>query len=224
MRRAIGYIRVSTEQQANEGVSLAAQKLRIEAMAIVGGYELVSIEVDAGVSASSLERDGLQRALLALECGEADTLLIVRLDRLTRSVRDLDSLLNKYFTRFNLVSAGESIDTSTASGRMVLNILMSVSQWEREAIGERTSAAMQHKKARGEYTGGHVPYGYEVGPDGVHLVKHDAEQAVIQAVKEYRAAGLSLRKIAARLEARGWYTRKGTEWSAQQIKQTLEAA
>jgi site-specific DNA recombinase len=225
MKRAIGYIRVSTEQQASEGVSLAAQKQRIEAMAIVGGYELVSIEVDAGVSASSLEREGLQRALDALENGDADTLLIVKLDRLTRSVRDLDTLLQTYFAeRFGLVSAGEAIDTSTAAGRMVLNILMSVSQWEREAIGERTKAAMQHKIARGEYTGGHVPYGFMVAGDGVQLVKHDAEQAVIQAVVEYHEAGLSLRKIAARLEARGWYTRKGTKWSAQQIKQTLEAA
>ena len=218
-RKAVGYIRVSTEQQADGGVSLDAQRARVEAMAVVGGYELVSIEVDAGVSASTLERPGLQAALAALENGDADTLLIVKLDRLTRSVRDLDTLLTTYFAeRFCLVSAGESIDTSTAAGRMVLNILMSVSQWEREAIGERTAAAMQHKIARGEYTGGRAPYGFKVSADGVTLEANDTEQEIIELVRELRATGLSLRKISAELAARGVFNRNGRAFSPNAIR------
>lgn len=218
MRKAIGYIRVSTEQQADGGVSLDAQRARVEAMAVVGGYELIGIEVDAGISASTLERPGLQSALSALEGGAADTLLIVKLDRLTRSVRDLDTLLTTYFAeRFCLVSAGESIDTSTAAGRMVLNILMSVSQWEREAIGERTAAAMQHKRARGEYTGGNVRYGFKVDSDGVSLVECEIEQAVIATIRELRAGGLSLRKISAELARRGITARTGRPFGANAI-------
>lgn len=218
MKKAIGYIRVSTEQQADGGVSLDAQRARVEAMAVVGGYELVSIEVDAGVSASTLERPGLQSALSALESGAADTLLIVKLDRLTRSVRDLDTLLTTYFAeRFCLVSAGESIDTSTAAGRMVLNILMSVSQWEREAIGERTAAAMKHKIARGEYTGGNVRYGYKLAADGVSLVECEREQEVIATVRELRASGLSLRKISDELARRGITARSGRPFGAKAI-------
>lgn len=210
MKTAIGYVRVSTEQQAAEGVSLEAQRRKVAAYCDLYGFELVRIEADAGASASTLKRDGLQRALDALEAGEADALVVVKLDRLTRSVRDLDNLLTSYFAeRFALVSVAEQVDTTTATGRMILNVLMSVSQWEREVIGERTSAALQHKKSNGEYTGGKVPYGYRVADDGVTLVEDDAEQAVITAALEARAAGLSLRRTAALLNDEGFSTRTG---------------
>ena len=211
MKTAIGYIRVSTEKQADEGVSLDAQREKIRAYCNLYDYELVGIEEDAGASASKLKRDGLQRALSALEAGEAEALVVVKLDRLTRSVRDLDTLLTSYFANgaHALVSVAEQVDTTTATGRMILNVLMSVSQWEREVIGERTSAALQHKKANGEYTGGKVPYGYALADDGATLIEDETEQEVIAAVLEYRAAGLSLRKVADRLEAAGFKTRKG---------------
>ncbi len=112
--------------------------------------ELVEIVIDAGVSAKSLERPGLQKALGILDSREVEAMVIVKLDRLTRSVKDLDWLLENYFAdKFSLMSVSEQIDTRTASGRLVLNVLMSVAQWEREAIGERTNAALQHKKSQG---------------------------------------------------------------------------
>ena len=223
MKTAIGYVRVSTEQQANEGVSLEAQRQKIAAYCDLYGFDLVRIEVDAGASASTLKRDGLKRALDSLEAGEANALVVVKLDRLTRSVRDLDALLTNYFAeRFALVSVAEQVDTTTATGRMILNVLMSVSQWERDVIGERTSAALQHKKAQGEYTGGKAPYGYRVAADGVSLVKDDAEQKVVAAVLEYCEAGLSLRKIGKRLEAEGFTTRKGGKFWPTAIKNILD--
>ena len=94
----------------------------------------------------------------------------------------------------------------------MLNILASVSQWEREAVGERTAAAMAHKASQGEYTGGHAPYGWRVGSDGVELVPHDGEQAAIAAARELRAAGLSLRKVGAMLADKGILPRKGKGW------------
>jgi site-specific DNA recombinase len=226
MKKAIGYVRVSTEQQAAEGVSLEAQRRKIEAYCELYGFELIAVEVDAGASASTLKREGLERALTALEAGTAEALVVVKLDRLTRSVRDLDALLTRYFAggELALVSVAEQVDTTTATGRMILNVLMSVSQWEREVIGERTSAALQHKKAQGEYTGGEAPYGYTVAADGVALEECEAEQAVIAAVLEYRAAGLSLRKIGARLEENGFTTRKGGKFWPTAIKNIIEAA
>jgi DNA invertase Pin-like site-specific DNA recombinase len=98
-----------------------------------------------------------------------------------------------------------------------------VSQWEREAIGERTSAAMQHKRSKGELVGA-VPFGFGVGPDGKTLVANEAEQLVVAAVREYRAGGLSLRTIGKRLAERGMLPRQGGTWHAAQIQRIAEAA
>ena len=121
--------------------------------------EVSEVIVDTGESAKSLDRPGLQRALAMLKAGEADALLVVKLDRLTRSVRDLGHLVEKYFApgKAALLSVGEQIDTRSAAGRLVLNVLASVSQWEREAIGERTATAMQHKASQGDTPGDRRP-------------------------------------------------------------------
>jgi hypothetical protein len=119
--------------------------------------ELVAIEADEGVSAKTLRRPGVQRALAALEEGRADALLVTKLDRLTRSVRDLGDLVDRYFadgSRWSLLSVGDSIDTKTAAGRLVLNVLASVAQWEREATGERTRDALAEVRRQGGTLGG----------------------------------------------------------------------
>jgi DNA invertase Pin-like site-specific DNA recombinase len=87
---------------------------------------------------------------------------------------DLGKLVERYFGtgKWALLSVSEQIDTRSAAGRLVLNVLASVSQWEREAIGERTSAALKHKAAQGEYIGGDVPYGYRLAADGERLEPH----------------------------------------------------
>jgi DNA invertase Pin-like site-specific DNA recombinase len=162
---------VSTDKQADRGVSLDAQRAKVKAYAELYDLDSADVIVDAGESAKSLDRPGLQRALAMLKAGEADALLVVKLDRLTRSVVDLGSLVERYFApgKAALLSVGEQIDTRSAAGRLVLNVLASVSQWEREAIGERTATAMQHKARQGEYTGGQAPYGRRIGPDGAQL-------------------------------------------------------
>ena len=197
--RVVGYVRVSSDQQADAGHSLEAQRDRMAHFALAQGFELVAIEVDAGESAGSLERPGLQRALGRLDSFEASALLVVKLDRLTRSIRDLGELIDTYFKdgQNGLISMSESIDTSSAGGRLMLNILMSVAQWERETICERTKAVMQHLKAAGKFTGGFPPYGWRVA-DG-ELVEDPDEQAVIRTARELRAHGVSLRNIAKQL-------------------------
>jgi DNA invertase Pin-like site-specific DNA recombinase len=226
--RAAAYIRVSTDKQAADGVSLDMQAAKVRMYAELYGIELVELIVDEGASAKTLQREGLTRALSLLDSGEADGLIVYKLDRLTRSVRDLGELIDCYFGPKGsaaLVSVEEQVDTSTATGRMILNVLMSVSQWERETIGERTSAALRHKAKQGEYTGGpNVPYGYRVAADGVRLEGHDGEQMVIAAIREYRAAGLSLRKIGAKLLDHGFRPRKGAKFSPNTINRIAKGA
>jgi hypothetical protein len=117
-------------------VSLHAQRAKVTAYAKLYDLELAEVTVDAGESAKHLDRPGLQRALGMLKRGEADALLVVKLDRLTRSVRDLGHLVEKYFApgKAALLSVGEQIDTRSAAGRLVLNVLASVSQWERRCF------------------------------------------------------------------------------------------
>jgi DNA invertase Pin-like site-specific DNA recombinase len=223
--RTVAYLRVSTEKQADHGVSLDAQRAKVAAYAELYDLELVEIVVDAGASAKTLEREGLRRALGMLRSGRAEALLVVKLDRLTRSVKDLGELVEAYFAsgRWALLSVGEQVDTRTAAGRLVLNVLASVAQWEREATGERTSAAMRHKAAQGEYTGGRAPYGYRVADDGVHVEPDDAEQRVLADVRTLRAEGASLRAVAATLADRAIVSRAGKPFRAGQIRQILRA-
>ena len=219
--KTIAYLRVSTDKQADKGISLEAQQDKAKAYASLYDLDLVEVIIDAGESAKTLERPGLQRALSMLKTGQADALLVVKLDRLTRSVVDLGKLIETYFApgKAALMSVGEQIDTRSAAGRLVLNILASVSQWERETIGERTSAAMQHKQAKGEYIGGETPYGFDL-VNG-ELIEDEAEQEVIQKAKAYQAEGLSLRKIAAELDKQGIKTRRGSIFAANQIKRMV---
>ena len=224
--RVVAYLRVSTESQAERGISLQAQRAKVNAYIELHDLELVEVEVDAGASAKTIERPALRRALEALEQGTADALLVVKLDRLTRSVRDLGALLERYFSngKWSLMSVSESIDTRTAGGRMVVNMLGVVAQWEREVIGERTSHAMLHKAAQGEHTGGIVPFGYQLGPDGKTLVPREEEQQVIRLARRYRDRGLTLRAIADKLNHRGHHPRQAQRFGPVQVRRILGRA
>ena len=209
------YIRVSTEQQADHGNSLEAQRAKLEAYASLYGLETVAIEVDAGLSAGSLEREGLQRALAHLDAGTANVLLVAKLDRLTRDVRDLCELTDTYFYdgSKHLISVSENINTTSAAGRLVLNLLTVVSQWEREMAAERTETVMKHMRDSGKYCGGHPPFGFMLDEDG-NLLECLPEQLVIKRAGELRAAGHTLRAIACAL---GPNARTGKPFDAKQI-------
>lgn len=217
MTKAIGYVRVSTEHQVESGLSLAAQAEKVRAMATVQGVELVDVIVDAGESAASLNRPGVQRMLAMIDAGDVQTVIIAKLDRLTRSVKDLATILERFHRKgVALVSVADALDTGSAAGRLVLNIMVSVSQWEREAIGERTKDALQHKKATGQRAG-NIPFGFNVAVDGKTLVRNAAEQSVLATLQGLRGRGHSLREIAAELNRQGMRTRKGTEWKHQYV-------
>lgn len=224
--RVIGYVRVSTEEQATNGQSLDAQRAKLEAYASLYELELEEIIVDAGVSAKSLNRPGLQDALAKLRRGAADGLVIAKLDRLTRNVGDWQRLIDSYFgdkAGKQLFSVADSIDTRTAAGRLVLNVLLSVAQWERETIAERTKDALQHKIRKGERCG-KVRYGFDLAADGRTLIPNGEQQQAIQLTKELRAAGQTLRQIADELNRRGTATKEGGQWQHTTVARILKRA
>lgn len=206
-RKAIGYVRVSTAGQAAEGVSLEAQRTRIEATAAAAGLELAAIHADEGISGKRADnRPGLNAALEAA-CRKKAVLVVYSLSRMSRSVSDTLAIV----ARLDKAGAGfmsltESIDTTTAAGRMMTTMLAAFAAFERELTAERTAAALHHKRGKGERTGG-IPFGW-ASEDG-RLIAVPAEQAVLERIKACRDAGLSYREIAAELTAAGVVTKQG---------------
>jgi DNA invertase Pin-like site-specific DNA recombinase len=221
-----GYIRVSTEQQAGDGVSLDAQRTKLQAYALAMDLELVAVFEDAGLSAKALARPGLQGALAMLEQGKASGLVVVKLDRLTRSVRDLGELVDRYFaSRFSLLSLSDSIDTRTASGRLVLHVLGAVSQWEREATAERTRDALAQLRADGVRLGAEA-LGWQrseaVDTSGRRACEEIADElATVARIVELQEQGLSVRAIALALAAEGRSTKRGGRWHPTTIQRIL---
>ncbi|MGI8962081.1 MAG: recombinase family protein [Bryobacteraceae bacterium] len=220
--KAIGYVRVSTEKQAEKGVSLDAQMAKIQAAALLHEYALIDIIQDGGESAKSLDRPGMAHVLDLVRTKAVDAVIIVKLDRLTRSVRDLADLLD-VFTKYgvSLISISESLDTGSAAGRLVLNIMTAVSQWEREAIGERTRDALRFKKAQGERVG-NIAFGYRSSIDGVMLEQNPEEQALLDRVRCLRESGYTISQIADALNAQGLRTRRGGKWHFVYVSRLLK--
>jgi len=215
------YARVSTEDQVREGISLQAQIARLQAYceAMRPGEE-VRVVVDEGVSAKSLDRPALNGLLADCKARRVSSIVVLKLDRLTRSVRDLADLLD-LFEKHNvaLCSLSESLDTSTASGRLMLNLLASVSQWEREAIAERTAFALAHKRRNGDVYGP-VPFGFvRVGDK---LARHPEQYATLQRIRAMRSEGHSLRRIIAWLNENDVRTPRGSsKWFVNTLHQVL---
>jgi len=204
--RAVGYVRVSTAEQSTEGVSLDAQRAKLEAYAALYDIELQEIIEDSAASAKSLKRDGLDRALQMLDQGHVDGLLVAKLDRLTRNVGDWQTLVNRYFGEKagkQLFSVSDSVDTRTAGGRLVLNVLCSASQWERETIGERTSAALRHKQSQGEVVS-RAPRGLKIVGTKLEVDPTSDGLKMATRARELRLQGLTYRAIAETLTADGF--------------------
>lgn len=220
MTTAIGYIRVSTEGQAVDGVSLDAQRAKIAAWCELNDYALSAVHVDAGISGKSTDnRPGLQAALQ--DCKKGYALVVYSLSRLARSTRDTIEISERLAKPgADLVSLSEKIDTTTAAGKMVFRMMAVLAEFERDQISERTTTAMQFKKAKGERVGA-VPYGFDLDSDGITLIENEAEQAVIRQARELHESSLSLRKIATELNRRGFNARNGQSFQATQIQRMV---
>ena len=203
--KTIGYVRVSTSGQAQDGVSLSAQEAKIRAWSELNGAEDVVIFTDAGLSGKRADnRPALHNALNAV--GDGDALVVYSLSRLARSTKDtigIAETLDKQGA--DLVSLSEKIDTTTAAGKMVFRMLAVLSEFERDQISERTRVALAHKRAKREKTGGDVPHGYQI--QSGRLVPDATEQRAINLIRELRTKGYSLRQIAEKLQSQGIRTK-----------------
>jgi DNA invertase Pin-like site-specific DNA recombinase len=220
-RRAVGYIRVSTSQQSDEGISLDAQRARIEAMATAQGGELIQMISD-DVSGKSLDRPGIQAILAAARAKEIDMVIVYKLDRLTRSVVDLHAIVSEFNKRnVSLISLSEALDTGSASGRMVMNLLTVVSQWERETIGERTAFALRHKRSENRVFN-HTPYGYRRVDDKLEPIPEQIQTIRLISELREREPYNSLRDIAEELNKREIKPTHGRKWGHTSINKILK--
>lgn len=222
--KAIGYVRVSTEEQCREGVSLQMQVDKVKAYCSLNDMELVEIIEDAGISAKNITgRPGFQRALDAVYGGAADALVVYKLDRAFRSTKDALAVAEKLNKQGKaLHSITEKLDTTSAIGEFFFTLMASLAQMERKLIGERTKAALQSKRDRGEKLGGDVPYGFRVREGSVCLEEDKMEQKVISEARELRALGCSFRRTAQLLNDEGYRTKRGCAWTGVQVARIVD--
>ena len=223
--RAYGYIRVSTAGQADNGVSLDAQREKIETWCKANGFRLVEVFTDRGLSAKRADnRPALQRAIKAATQRKGAALVVYSLSRLARSTKDAIAIAERLDKAgADLVSLSERIDTTSAAGKMVFRMLAVLAEFERDLVSERTIAALAHKRANGQRTGT-IPYGFDLDPDGTTLLPNESEQAVIADIRSMRKQGTKLAKIAASLTEREIPTKTGRSdsWSVQSVWRILK--
>lgn len=195
MERAVGYVRVSTREQADSGLGIAAQRRAIKDACKARGWKLGKVFEDKGASAKTTNgRPGLEEARRALREGTADGLVVMKLDRLSRSVLDFAQLMKSSREEgWHLVVLDLGVDTSTPNGRMFANIMATLAEWEREMISERTSAALAEKRAEG----------VTLGRPRLLSDKHR------RAILDLHRAGHSFNAIAQRLNDKGVPTAQG---------------
>ncbi len=218
----VGYVRVSTEDQAEAGISLDAQRHRLAAYCEAHGLTLAGVEADEGISArKTTNRAGLQRELVALKRGDVAGLVVVKLDRLSRTTRDvLDLVAAAERQHWALHSIDERLDSTTPTGKFTLTILAALAQLEREQVGQRTRAAMAELRRQGRRTSRFAPFGYRI--EGNRVVPVEAEQRDLERILALRAQGLGPRRIASALNDEGAANpRSGRPWHYGSLKAIL---
>lgn len=208
--RVLGYVRVSTEEQADSGAGLAAQRKAIREGCASRGYELGEIVEDAGWSGKSLDRPGIASAIERLDAAEAGALMVAKLDRLSRSLLDFAQLMEKARERrWTIVALDLGVDTSTPAGEMMANVLATFSQFERRLIGQRTKEAMAVRKAA-----------------GVHVGRpRTLDQAIVDRIVKERRDGRTLQAICDGLTADRVPTpRGGQRWDPSVVRRIILAA
>lgn len=214
--KAALYIRVSTDEQAKHGYSIAAQQEKLEAFCLSQGWDIYKTYIDDGYSAKDLNRPKFNEMLTEIKNEKIDVLLVYRLDRLTRSVLDLYTILNildQYKCSFK--SATEVYDTTNAMGRLFITLVAAIAQWERENTAERVRMGMEKKTKLGKWKGGIAPYGYRI--ENKELVINDDEIEVVKTIFKM-AETLGFYTIAKKLTEAGYETRNGNDWHVHTVR------
>lgn len=222
--QAWGYVRVSSVFQANEGISLEAQQVKIAQWCEVNDATLMGVHIDAGISGGRADnRPGLQACLDEVCKVKGGVLVVYSLSRMARSTKDtitISERLQKAGT--HLVSLSEKIDTTSAAGKMVFRLLAVLAEFERDLASERTKLAAAHKRAKGEGWA-HAPFG-QSKDDAGKLVPNDDEAKIIAEVKALRSSGHSIRSIVDTMNASGTTTRKGGRFHVATVQRILNRA
>ncbi|WP_438447451.1 recombinase family protein [Gorillibacterium sp. sgz5001074] len=215
--RAALYIRVSTDEQAEEGFSIEGQKNRLRSFCDSQDWMISKVYIDDGYSAKDLNRPQMQQLIKDIPNDEFDIILIYKLNRLTRSAADCDYLL-KLFDRYNIKfqSCTESYETRTATGRLFIRLMADIAQWERENIAENVRFGMEQMVKEGQRPGGPVPFGYD--KDGKIIPE---EAAVLHELRQLYMSGNGFKTVASILNNRG-LLRRGFSWTAQTVYYVLD--
>ena len=204
--RAVGYIRVSTEEQAKKGISMEVQEKSIRSFADAKEWDLIGCIKDPGISGKDMNRPGMKKVIQMCREHEIKVVIVYKLDRLSRSLRDIFSIVDDVFSKYKveLASVTETIDTSGAMGRGFFWIMAILGQIEREKIGERVRDARRFRAEKGEWTG-RPPHGYKMAVDDKgerikgKVVAVPAELKHYKKAKEMYVAGYSQREIGKKL-------------------------
>jgi site-specific DNA recombinase len=207
--KLVAYVRVSTDDQVSNGVSIDAQQDRMRAYASAYGHEIAATEIDAGVSGGVApdKREGLSRALARIKSKEVDGILVYKIDRLSRSARDIvDMAADADRRHWHLVSVCERIDTSSATGEFALGVLALLAQLERKQIGERTKMGLAQVAREGRARSYRLPFGWRLGDRNIRntttaggggkLVAYEPEQKIIRSMLALKANGFGAWRIA----------------------------
>ncbi len=229
MGQAIGYVRVSTEEQTASGLGLADQRARIRAYCQLRGFELTEAYEDAGISGGTplASRPGGARLLAALRRRAATHVVMLKLDRGFRHAGDCLATVEAWqrtgITLHVIDLGGNAIDTASAAGKFMLTVLAGAAEMERNLTRERTRAALQVKRLRGERISRYAPFGFRLDAQN-HLVLDTWEQGIVQCIRDLHSQGLSLRRIAAELQTRGLYGRRRQPLSPKTVRAILRRA
>ena len=218
--RARAYVRVSTDEQAEEGFSLAAQEERCRQFIESQEWSFDGIYRDDGYSAKDLRRPAMQRLIADVKAKAFDILVVYRLDRLVRSVMDLHHLIRLFDENgIKFKSVTEVFDTTSAMGRFFITLVGAMAEWERENLGERVRMGMERRAAEGKWNGSMTPYGYRV-EDG-RLVVNPKEAKMVRRIFDlYKRHGLF--KIANILNEEGIPSARGTTWHPNSVLYILQ--
>ncbi len=226
--RGIGYARVSSHEQI-EGTSLKSQEEQIKAYTTMKGIDLVGLHIDRGVSGGKplADRPAGREMVHLLEIGEADIVIVAKLDRGFRSASEclvnVEAWEKKEIALHILNLGGQTIDTSTPTGKFFITVMAAAAELERNLINERCNDGRKARKAEGKRIG-EVPFGWSLNTDGKTLVENSEEQRVLNIIRELREQGLSLRTIAEYLNSEGHKAKKGGQWTHGQIQSILRRA
>lgn len=225
-KTAVAYLRVSTEQQAESGLGLEAQRASVVTAASRLGLTLGQVFVDAGTSGKLAieDRPVLLDAVSTLRRG--DVLLVAKRDRLGRDVIAVALIERLVAKRGATVvsAAGEGTDSADPASLLMRRLIDSFAEYERLLIGARTKAALKAKSRRGERVSGIIPFGFRLGDDCKTLVSHADEQQTLALIRTLRASGASLRAVADQLNAAGSTTRTGTAWRFEYVRNLVKEA